>query len=49
MSRSVGFVGVGLGWSVENARFWRPNLDVPRTFIIVIGGRAVYCFCLSDM
>lgn len=38
MSRSVGLVGVGLGWFELNARCWRPNLDVPRTFIIVVGG-----------
>jgi len=35
MTRSVGFMGVGLGWLELNARFWRPNLDVPRTFIIL--------------
>ena len=36
MSRSVGLTGDGLGWSEVNARFWRPNLDVPKTFMVVV-------------
>ena len=42
MSRSVGLVGVGLGWLELNARFWRPNLDVPKTFIMLFVGAYVW-------
>ena len=50
MSRSVGLTGDGLGWSEVNARFCRPNLDVPKTFMVVVRCRNCSDFigcCLS--